>query len=210
MSDTKVICLIGASGSGKTATARELEKTGYNVIQSYTTRPPRGDDEWGLTFIRNSIELGGIGSPLVELHDLDSCKSYPRSNMIAYFNSYESGHHYFATDGQVIRGRTNIYVVDAKGAEQVHEFYKGTDVEVVTIYLQADERERMNRLYNRVVELKLDIKNYSSQLNRLIDDKHLFEIVKCDYVVDGNQSLNKVVGLVENIIKNLDGGGERS
>ena len=37
-----LFCLVGASGSGKTSVAYALqEKYGYNVIESYTTRPKR-------------------------------------------------------------------------------------------------------------------------------------------------------------------------
>jgi guanylate kinase len=78
----KIICLVGPSGSGKTTVARGLEKEGYNIIQSYTTRKPRFEGEWGHTFIEEYKLLPGIGLP---------------KDMIAYFNSYNSGHHYFAT-----------------------------------------------------------------------------------------------------------------
>ena len=45
-----IVCLIGPSGSGKTTIARMLEAE-YNVIHSYTTRPPREPGEWGHNFI---------------------------------------------------------------------------------------------------------------------------------------------------------------
>ena len=34
----RLILLVGASGSGKTTIAKELEKEGYNIIHSYTNR----------------------------------------------------------------------------------------------------------------------------------------------------------------------------
>ena len=46
-----IFCLVGPSGSGKTTVAKALEKHGYNVIQSYTTRPRRSENEWGHTFV---------------------------------------------------------------------------------------------------------------------------------------------------------------
>ena len=113
MDKTKVICLIGASGSGKTTLAVKLDEISskYNVIQSYTTRPPREDGEWGHTFIGNPLELG-YHNPLtlIEYKKDGSTKEY--KDVIAYFNSYNSGHHYFATDEQVLRGKDNIYIVD--------------------------------------------------------------------------------------------------
>ena len=44
---------VGRSASGKTTVANMLERDGYNQIQSYTTRPPRYQDETGHTFISN-------------------------------------------------------------------------------------------------------------------------------------------------------------
>ncbi len=211
MEDTLVL-LVGASGSGKTSVAKELEKIGYNVIQSYTTRQPRYEGEWGHTFINNPFisydnknEINYIQEGLNP-----NGKSYWRKNMIAYFNSYNSGHHYFATDEQVIRGKTNIYIVDSKGAEMVHEFYKDSDVEVITVYLQVDEQERRNRMINRAIPTLTRFrsgKTYSYQTllkevsSRLESDKLLFQVVKCDYVVDGNQSLESVVNMVRSIIE---------
>lgn len=52
----KLILLVGPSGSGKTTIAKELEKEGYNIIHSYTTRKPREPNEWGHTFVdRNEL-----------------------------------------------------------------------------------------------------------------------------------------------------------
>ena len=124
--ETKVINLVGASGSGKTSIARELEKQGHNVIQSYTTRAARHEGEWGHTFIKG--KLSDNGKDIISGSGI-----FSRSNMIAYFNSYNSGNHYFATDDQVVRTKTNIYIVDPEGAKMVHEFYEQEDVEVITI-----------------------------------------------------------------------------
>lgn len=39
-----MILLAGPTGSGKTTIAKSLEKLGYNIIPTYTTREPRPDD----------------------------------------------------------------------------------------------------------------------------------------------------------------------
>lgn len=39
-----MILISGASGSGKTTVTKELEKLGYSIIPTYTTRPPRPND----------------------------------------------------------------------------------------------------------------------------------------------------------------------
>jgi Guanylate kinase len=48
---SKIICISGESGSGKTTIAELLEKRGYNYIESYTTRPMRFQDEEGHIFV---------------------------------------------------------------------------------------------------------------------------------------------------------------
>lgn len=75
-----IFCLVGPSGSGKTTVAKALEKHGYNVIQSYTTRPQRSDNEWGHTFV---TAIYSDKPPWV------------MDNVIAY-NEF-AGNHYWAT-----------------------------------------------------------------------------------------------------------------
>lgn len=213
MNKTKVICLIGASGSGKTTVALKLDEISseYNIIQSYTTRPPREDGEFGHTFIEDPFISYDKNNEINYIQEgvNPSGKSYWRKQMIAYFNSYKSGTHYFATDEQVIIGCTNIYIVDSKGAEMVHEFFKDSDVEVITVYLQVDEQERRYRMINRAIPTVSQFrsgKTYSHQTllkevsSRLESDKLLFQTVKCDYVVDGNQDIDMVVNLIREVI----------
>ena len=77
----KLILLVGASGSGKTTIAKELEQKGFNVIHSYTTREPRKPNEWGHIFIDramwhgNTLMARGRDEELISVH---------KSNMIAY------------------------------------------------------------------------------------------------------------------------------
>lgn len=114
-----VFCLVGRSGSGKTTVAKELSKD-YNVIQSYTTRPPRYENEWGHTFV----------------------ESYPHEHVpktIAYneFNGYE----YWATEDQV-KGKS-IYIIDPAGDELLRALNK---YQVVTIYFTLDPMIAYDRM----------------------------------------------------------------
>lgn len=174
----KLILLVGPSGSGKTTIAKELEKEGYNVIQSYTTRPPRKPGEWGHIFV-NDIALE-------ELYD-------KQDTIIAFQMLY--GNAYWATKDQYQgKGKgTSIYVIDPKGAEQVRQNVK--DAEVVTIYLTCDTntlKQRMLRDQSRAGILIND---------RIRHDKEIFSTCKCDYVVDANREVDEVLTDIKQVIE---------
>ena len=58
----RLILLVGASGAGKSAVAKELEQLGYNILKSHTSREERYEGEWGHTF-SNSKKLHDIPFP---------------------------------------------------------------------------------------------------------------------------------------------------
>ena len=166
----KLILLVGASGSGKTTIAKELEKLGYNIIHSYTTRERREPDEWGHRFTKSNKVECFIGE------------------MIAYQQIY--GVEYFATREQYMNKGTSIYVVDPKGAKDVKTNVK--DAEVITIFLMADEITRNSRmLFNR---------NAGDTQERVERDREIFKTCKCDYVVDANREVEEVLKDIVEII----------
>ena len=211
----KLICLVGASGSGKTTLAKELEKLGYNIIHSYTTRKSREKGEWGHTFIKEycPVYVDDTFTGMVDPKGPDF-KYIDIDEMIAYFNDYKEEGHYFATYEQYQGKGTSVYIVDAFGAYQVKENVK--DAEVITIFLMADERIRSIRLYEREYENRniphYINKEYFNKLendrfeirnnveNRIRKDREIFKTCKCDYVVDANREVEKVLEDVVEII----------
>lgn len=196
---TKIICLIGASGSGKTMVAKELDKRGYNIVHSYTTRKPREENEWGHIFIEG--ELSNCNS-----HLCTTKGSFYRSDMIAYFNNYK-GTIYFATEEQIKKGETNIYIVDPIGSREVKEHYKDNkNVEVISIYLQADEEVRARRMTGRVTDKTQlayikDLKTIPEIADRIVPDRKIFKLVQADYTLNANRSKESVLKDIIKIIK---------
>lgn len=92
-----IICIVGASGSGKTTASMILQQQfGWNAIVSYTTRPMRkgeinGKDHW---FVKKS-------------------QVPPRNKMCAYtqFGGYE----YWTEWNQFLKLFPSVYVIDEKG-----------------------------------------------------------------------------------------------
>lgn len=116
----KIITLIVApSGAGKTTICDRLsEKYGLRQVWSYTTRPPRSENEIGHIFITRD-----------ELPD--------RDEMCAY--TYYNDEHYFATHQQV--DDADLYVIDPAGIQYFMQHYKGKKVpKVIKIHVPIEER----------------------------------------------------------------------
>lgn len=200
----RLILFVGPSGSGKTTIAKELVKEGYNVIQRYTTREPREPDEWGHIFIGKLVEKEGVivGYDREGTQIFKACKG-EKGEMIAYKKIY--GEIYFATKDQYQGKGISIYVVDPKGAEQVRENVK--DADVVTIFLMADEATREARILERENKTKYKnepIKGYMALGNtrqRVKQDKEIFSVVKCDYVIDANREIEDVLDDIKQVIE---------
>jgi len=123
--DDTIICLVGGSGTGKTTLAYTLQQEhGVNVIESYTTRPPRHRDEMGHTFVNQFSDEGEI---------------------IAH-NIY-NGHHYWATADQYRGKGVSIYVIDPPGAKMLKETV--SDANIITIGLWCSYKTRELRMLAR-------------------------------------------------------------
>ena len=92
-----IICIVGASGSGKTTASMILQQQfGWNAIVSYTTRPKRrgevnGKDHWFVS--KDQVP--------------------PKSRMCAY--TVFGGHEYWTEWNQFMTLFPSVYVIDEKG-----------------------------------------------------------------------------------------------
>jgi guanylate kinase len=174
----RIICLVGESGSGKTTIAIRLEAAGYNVIQSYTTRPQRETNEWGHRFVDEDV--------LWEHLDM-------QDYIVAY--KYFDGYHYWAVRDQYKDLGTSIYVVDPDGIEML--LSKVNDAEIVVVYLKTEKAIRIDRMKDQ----GRSIENVGRRVGY---DKEAFKSVRCNWAVDANESIDNTVELVQRVI-NLNG-----
>lgn len=163
----------GKSGSGKTTIADILEnKFGYEQLKSYTTRPPRYENESGHTFITDE--------------EFDKLQ-----NIIAY--TEYNGHRYCATKEQI--DEASIYVIDVPGIETLLKKYD-TNRHIEIIYFDTTVKTRIERMVDRgdsdtaiVGRLHNDESfDWKDKLKQAIADKNVGL-----FVVDANISQQKLL-----------------
>lgn len=125
-----IYLIAGRSGAGKDylvskmiELSKEMTEKAFRTVKSYTTRPPRYENEDTHIFIAKE--------------DVDK---YPDKVATTKIGEYE----YFATAEQV--NSSEIYVVDPKGIDELIKNMPDTEFQIV--YVQADED--INRRINAV------------------------------------------------------------
>lgn len=165
-----IFCFVGPSGSGKTTVAKMLSHK-YNVIQSYTTRGKRSEDEWGHLFA--TVE--------------DYQNTCPYS--IVADNTF-NGNIYWATREQFEGKGVSIYVIEPVGVESIIRNKKNYDVTVIFFRISKEV----------AIERMASTRGLDSAIQRVAHDVHVFDKVKCDYVVDADMDINIVCNNVKSII----------
>lgn len=182
-----IICLVGERCSGKTTMARILQSKGYNVIQSFTTREKRDDNEWGHEFYPASYNI---------MEKWWNSKEERPDDIVAHQKLY--GEHYWVCKQQYEGKGISIYTVDPKGVKHLQKNEK--KAKIIVVYLKADKETRLDRLFKRCIP--------AHEISTTLEvDVELFKIIECDYVIDSNYSpkntyenVNEVLSrLVENI-----------
>ena len=173
-----IFLIVGDSGSGKTTLVSELEKQfKLKAVQSYTTRVPRYDGEYGHIFISQE-----------EFKKL-------KPDMVAY--TFYNGYEYGVTSNQI--DENDLYVIDPRGIDFFKEKYFGNK-KYKTIYLKSSIETRIKRMEDRFIKdnnittlnyLKMQskiLKNFDVITSRIKNDIIDFSgmLDKADFVIKNN------------------------
>ncbi len=169
MSEKPLLCVLGASGSGKSTICLELEQK-YNLKQvpSYTIRKPHIENKSGHIFL--SVE---------ELR-------YIEKELIDYAETI--GAKYGITCKQIDSEEYDLYVVDFTGLKYLLDNYKGKR-KIVSVFIEcplSDRYERLNKRYAKQFETFKEANQKT--LERIVHDAGEFNLAKvfCDYVIDNH------------------------
>lgn len=179
-----LITLTGVSGSGKTTLANKAAKMfGLTVLKSYTTRPPRENDE--------------ADASSHEFCTMQEAAFIAENDKIVAKNWF-NGFFYFATQSQV--DVADIYVVDVQGLKDLYHNYHGKPI--ISIFLDVDSSIAADRMSKRG-------DSDEAIFERLRHDSEVFKDAKdyVDFVCDNStqDKLNENVEFIDMLFRNYRG-----
>lgn len=158
-----IICIVGASGSGKTSLSLHLDYE-YNIpaICSYTTRPMREGETNG-----------------VEHYFVNEFKDISDDDILAY--TMYGGYHYWTTHSQIKTCRSHLwsYVIDKRGLDEFKNKWADR-YDIISVLITRNNRdnidsERKNR----------DLENPTDGEYDIIIDNNFYELTEFyNYAVD--------------------------
>ena len=125
-----MILLAGPTGSGKTTIAKSLEKLGYNIIPTYTTREPRPNDAF------------------------TECITFDEFKSMLSMNKFVAGHTFKASFGNVSYGIPKVPEEDSSNSvviiayeyfEDLKKYLRIIDDTIFLVYLHVPDNIIISR-----------------------------------------------------------------
>lgn len=130
-----MIVLVGASGSGKTSVAKELEKRGYSRVVTYTTRPMRNGEKDGVDYHFLSDE------------DFDTIK-----DCFVEHSTYRGWEYGCGISIRDIDNKNSVVILTPCGMRKLKKSYPNSLIypnKIFVVYLNVDRNARLVKILQR-------------------------------------------------------------
>lgn len=181
-----LLCIMGESSCGKDTLVNKLcEKTGYNQLISYSTRPRRTKEEDTHIFVTEE--------DYQEMFEIGQVAAYTEIN----------GYKYWCTIDQLYQN--DVYIIDCQGVE-VLKSLNLPNLRIVTVYINVPEEVRKRRAKSRGDDMQVYRSRCLSERQQFRDMKKNMEV---DYVIPNTElaksvSVLKWISTVEGVWKNKE------
>lgn len=163
--------LIGESGSGKSFIQKKLMENGMSKVVTYTTRPKRVNEI-------NNIDYHFVSQKYFKNELLDK-------NLLLEHAIYNDWHYGFTLDGINYHERDFVLVCTPSGFEALRK--KVGEKDVMSIYLNVHERERLVRLakrgdnidelMRRIIADRFDFRGIQHLVDMVVNEREVHDLV---------------------------------
>ena len=168
----KIVFISGKSGVGKDTFVQGLDKSKYNIIIPYTTRPMRDGEENGREY--NFITTKQLSELMIK-NNYPSLSKYKVSNGDTWT--------YITFCGQYKDDMTNVIIATPEQIKEIKWYFNLSEEsgdEIINIYLETPPTDRITRMLKRTDN---DIEKINEVIRRFnADEKDFEEFEKSDSI----------------------------
>jgi len=171
-----MIVLVGASGSGKSSVAKELEKRGYSRVVTYTTRPMRDGEKDGVDYHFLSDE------------DFDAIE-----DSFAEHSTYRGWKYGCYISDKDINNKDSVVILTPKGMRRL--LYPLYPKGIFTVYLDVDRGSRLIKMIQRGDDIEEAYRRSLSDVGMFdgVEDEVDFHIPNLEYSL----SIKEIADIIE-------------